>query len=71
MILGDVNRRLGEAEAWAKKVEEERDGLATSNAQLTDDHAWMREFGVVNIVNAILEARENIAAVANVNECAR
>ncbi|MFS7978009.1 hypothetical protein Hanom_Chr10g00910651 [Helianthus anomalus] len=71
MILGDVNRRLGEAEARARKVEEERDGLATSNAQLIDDHAWMREFGVVNIVNAILVARENIAAVANVNECAR
>ncbi|KAF5813963.1 hypothetical protein HanRHA438_Chr03g0115951 [Helianthus annuus] len=31
----------------------------------------MRHFGVVHIVNAILEAPKNMAAVANVNERAR
>ncbi|MFS7918865.1 hypothetical protein Hanom_Chr03g00206191 [Helianthus anomalus] len=69
--LGDVNRRLGEAEARVRQVDEERDGLATSNAQLVDDRAWMQQFGVIHIVNVILETPENTTAVANVNERAR
>ncbi|KAF5756972.1 hypothetical protein HanRHA438_Chr17g0831111 [Helianthus annuus] len=43
-ILGDVNRRLEEAETRARQVAEERDGLATMNAQLVDDRAWMRDW---------------------------
>ncbi|KAJ0592353.1 hypothetical protein HanHA300_Chr03g0084061 [Helianthus annuus] len=69
--LEDVNRHLGEAEAGVRQVGEERDGLATLNVQLVDNRAWMRQFGVVHIVNAILEARENTAVVANVNKRAR
>ncbi|KAJ0592008.1 hypothetical protein HanHA300_Chr03g0079871 [Helianthus annuus] len=65
-ILGDVNQRLEEAEMRARQVAEERDGLATSNAQLVDDRAWMREFGVANVANAILDAPENTTAVVNV-----
>ncbi|KAF5761122.1 hypothetical protein HanXRQr2_Chr16g0761381 [Helianthus annuus] len=60
-ILGDVNRRLEEAETRARQVAEEKDGLATMNAQLVADCAWMRDF-----VIAI-----NTDAVAKVRECAR
>ncbi|KAJ0836960.1 hypothetical protein HanRHA438_Chr16g0772841 [Helianthus annuus] len=63
-ILGDVNRRLEEAETRARQVAEEKDGLATMNAQLVADCAWMRDF-------AILDAPENTDAVAKVRECAR
>ncbi|KAF5802825.1 hypothetical protein HanRHA438_Chr06g0273361 [Helianthus annuus] len=55
-ILGDVNRHLEETEARARQVAEERDVLITSNAQLVDDRAWMREFGIANVANAILNA---------------
>ncbi|KAJ0575790.1 hypothetical protein HanPSC8_Chr05g0193861 [Helianthus annuus] len=70
-ILGDVTSRATEAEARARQDEEDRDGLATSLAQVTSDRAWMREFGIGHIVEAILDAPENTAAVANVNERAR
>ncbi|KAF5790875.1 hypothetical protein HanXRQr2_Chr09g0388221 [Helianthus annuus] len=70
-ILGDVNRRLEEAEARATKVEEERDDLATMNAQPVADRAWMRDFGVANVANTILDALENTDAVAKVLKCAR
>ncbi|KAJ0750129.1 hypothetical protein HanLR1_Chr05g0178351 [Helianthus annuus] len=71
IILGDVNRCLEEAEARATKVAEEKDDLATMNAQLVADHAWMRDFGVANVANVILDAPENTDAVAKVVECAR
>ncbi|KAJ0693819.1 hypothetical protein HanPI659440_Chr15g0601681 [Helianthus annuus] len=67
-ILGDVNQRLEEAETWARQVVEERDGLATMNAQLVADRAWMRDFGVANVANAILDAPENTDAIAKVME---
>ncbi|MFS7919921.1 hypothetical protein Hanom_Chr03g00218281 [Helianthus anomalus] len=67
-ILGDLDRRVGEAGARARQAEEGRDVLATTNAQLVDDRDWMRHFV---IVDAILEAPENMATVANVNERAR
>ncbi|KAF5774612.1 hypothetical protein HanRHA438_Chr13g0612931 [Helianthus annuus] len=70
-ILGDVNRRLEEAEAQATKVVDERDDLATMNTQLVTDRAWMRDFGVANVANAILDAPENTDAVAQVVECVR
>ncbi|KAJ0435253.1 hypothetical protein HanIR_Chr17g0891291 [Helianthus annuus] len=70
-ILGDVNRRLEEAETRVRQVAEERDGLATMNAQLVDDRAWMRDFGVANVANAILDTPENTATVANVIDRAR
>ncbi|KAJ0836459.1 hypothetical protein HanRHA438_Chr16g0767181 [Helianthus annuus] len=68
-ILGDVTLRATEAEARARQAEEDRDGLATSIAQLTSDRAWMRQFGIGHIVEAILDAPENTAVVADVNEC--
>ncbi|KAJ0800327.1 hypothetical protein HanPI659440_Chr03g0101691 [Helianthus annuus] len=70
-ILGDVNRRLEEAETQARQVTEERDGLATMNAQLVDDRACIRDFGVANVANAILDAPENTIAVTNVIDRAR
>ncbi|KAF5760588.1 hypothetical protein HanXRQr2_Chr16g0755231 [Helianthus annuus] len=68
-ILGDVTLRATEAKARARQAEEDRDGLATSIAQLTSDRAWMRQFGIGHIVEAILDAPENTAVVADVNEC--
>ncbi|KAM0041776.1 hypothetical protein Hdeb2414_s0011g00370241 [Helianthus debilis subsp. tardiflorus] len=70
-IVGDVNRRLEEAEVWATKVVEERVDLATMNAQLIADHAWMRDFSVANLAKAILDAPENTEAAAKVVECVR
>ncbi|KAF5786063.1 hypothetical protein HanRHA438_Chr10g0448321 [Helianthus annuus] len=74
-ILGDVNRRLVEAEARETKVAEERDDLATMNSNLDADHTWMRNFGVRHffsqIVNAILDAPQNTDAVAAMVNCAR
>ncbi|MFS8003077.1 hypothetical protein Hanom_Chr13g01209651 [Helianthus anomalus] len=70
-ILGDVNRLLEEAETLARQVAEERDGLATMNAQLMADRAWMQDFIIANVENAILDASENIDAVAKVMECVR
>ncbi|KAJ0438600.1 hypothetical protein HanHA300_Chr16g0615871 [Helianthus annuus] len=64
----DVTLRATETEARARQAEEDRDGLATSIAQLTSDRAWMRQFGIGHIVEAILDAPENTAAVADVNE---
>ncbi|KAJ0682542.1 hypothetical protein HanPI659440_Chr16g0648481 [Helianthus annuus] len=69
-ILGDVNCRLEEAETRARQVAEEKDGLATMNDQLVADRTWMRDFGIANVVNAILDAPENTDAVAKVMECA-
>ncbi|KAJ0680933.1 hypothetical protein HanPI659440_Chr16g0630051 [Helianthus annuus] len=66
MILGDVNRRLVEAEARATKVAEERDELAIMNANLVVDRTWMRNFVVQLIVNAILDAPKNTDALAEV-----
>ncbi|KAJ0796019.1 hypothetical protein HanPI659440_Chr04g0157271 [Helianthus annuus] len=66
LILVDVNRHLVEAEARATKTKEGRDDLATMNANLVVDRTWMRNFGVLNIVNAILDAPENTDAVADV-----
>ncbi|KAM0035356.1 hypothetical protein Hdeb2414_s0015g00445401 [Helianthus debilis subsp. tardiflorus] len=71
MILADVNLRVTEAEAQARPAEEDRDGLATSIAQLTSDRAWMRQFGIAHIVESILDALENTDAVADVNKRAR
>ncbi|MFS7965937.1 hypothetical protein Hanom_Chr09g00768011 [Helianthus anomalus] len=34
------------------------------NANLVADRTWMRNFGVVNVVNAILDAQESTDAVA-------
>ncbi|MFS7906235.1 hypothetical protein Hanom_Chr01g00056931 [Helianthus anomalus] len=70
-ILGDVNRLLEEAETLARHVAEERDGLATMNAQLVADRPWMQDFIIANVENAILDAPENIDAVAKVMECVR
>ncbi|KAJ0780820.1 hypothetical protein HanPI659440_Chr06g0242141 [Helianthus annuus] len=42
-ILGEVTSRATEAESRARQAEGVRDGLATSLAQVTDDHAWMRQ----------------------------
>ncbi|KAF5765292.1 hypothetical protein HanRHA438_Chr15g0714351 [Helianthus annuus] len=70
-ILGDMNWHLEEAKTRARQVAEEIDGLATMNAQLVVDRAWMRDFGVSNVANAILDAPENTDAVAKVMECAR
>ncbi|KAJ0788070.1 hypothetical protein HanPI659440_Chr05g0187371 [Helianthus annuus] len=67
-ILGDVTSRATEAEARARQAEEDRDGLATSLAQVTSDRAWMRQYGIGHIVETILDAPENTAAVAVVNE---
>ncbi|KAM0028416.1 hypothetical protein Hdeb2414_s0019g00551341 [Helianthus debilis subsp. tardiflorus] len=66
LFLADVNQRLVETEARATKAEEKRDSLATMNANLVDDRTWMRNFGVLNIVNTILDAPENMDAVAEV-----
>ncbi|MFS7998639.1 hypothetical protein Hanom_Chr12g01156281 [Helianthus anomalus] len=71
-ILGDVNRRLEETEGRARQVAEERDGLATSNAQLVDDHDWMQEFGVANlcILSLIIPCNTREAGFkAGYNEC--
>ncbi|KAF5809703.1 hypothetical protein HanXRQr2_Chr04g0160401 [Helianthus annuus] len=71
LILVDVNRHLVEAEARATKTKEERDDLATMNANLVVDRTWMRNFGVINIVNTILDAPENTDTVADVVARAR
>ncbi|MFS7899923.1 hypothetical protein Hanom_Chr00s086031g01796671 [Helianthus anomalus] len=49
VILADVNRRLMEAEARAAKAKEERDDMATMNANLVADCTWMQNFGVVHV----------------------
>ncbi|KAM0066563.1 hypothetical protein Hdeb2414_s0002g00050481 [Helianthus debilis subsp. tardiflorus] len=71
VILADLNRRLMKVEARAAKVEEERDYMATPNANLVADRTWMRNFSVVQVANAILDALENTNAVAGVVGSAR
>ncbi|MFS7921954.1 hypothetical protein Hanom_Chr03g00242951 [Helianthus anomalus] len=66
VILADVNRRLMEAEARAAKAKEERDDMATMNANLVADCTWMQNFGVVHVANAILDEPENTNAVDEV-----
>ncbi|KAJ0930066.1 hypothetical protein HanPSC8_Chr04g0145011 [Helianthus annuus] len=66
VILAVVNRRLMKVEARAAKAEEERDDMATTNANLVADRTWMRNFSVFHVVNAILDALENTNAVAGV-----
>ncbi|KAF5810838.1 hypothetical protein HanXRQr2_Chr04g0174341 [Helianthus annuus] len=70
-ILGEVTSRATEAETRARQAEEVRDGLATSLAQVTNDHAWMRQHGIRHIVEAILDAPENATAVTDMNERVR
>ncbi|KAF5803021.1 hypothetical protein HanRHA438_Chr06g0275501 [Helianthus annuus] len=67
-IHGEVTSRATEAETRARQAEGVRDGLATSLAQVTDDHAWMRQHGIGHIVEAILDAPENAVAVTDMNE---
>ncbi|KAJ0715715.1 hypothetical protein HanPI659440_Chr13g0504431 [Helianthus annuus] len=50
------------------QAEEDRDGLATSLAQVTNDHAWMRQHGIGHIVEAIFDAPENVTAINDINE---
>ncbi|KAJ0948459.1 hypothetical protein HanRHA438_Chr01g0027461 [Helianthus annuus] len=57
-ILGDVNHRLEEAETRARQVAEERDGLATMDAQLVADRTWMRGFGIANVAKVMECVRE-------------
>ncbi|KAJ0810089.1 hypothetical protein HanPI659440_Chr01g0022731 [Helianthus annuus] len=57
-ILGDVNHRLEEAETGARQVAEERDGLATMDAQLVADRTWMRDFGIANVAKVMECVRE-------------
>ncbi|KAJ0557493.1 hypothetical protein HanIR_Chr07g0325791 [Helianthus annuus] len=71
IILGEVTSRATEAETRARQTEEERDGLATSLAQVNNDHAWMRQHGIGHILEAILDATENAATVTDMNERAR
>ncbi|KAJ0550923.1 hypothetical protein HanHA300_Chr07g0251391 [Helianthus annuus] len=47
------------------------DDAVSMNANLTADRAWMREFGVVHVANAILDAPEKTNAVADVVARAR
>ncbi|KAF5779033.1 hypothetical protein HanRHA438_Chr12g0565921 [Helianthus annuus] len=41
-ILEEATARATEAEVRARQAEEERDGLSTSLAQVTEDQLWMR-----------------------------
>ncbi|KAJ0908583.1 hypothetical protein HanRHA438_Chr00c11g0848661 [Helianthus annuus] len=71
IILGEVTSRATETETRARQTEEERDGLATSLAQVNNDRAWMRQHGIGHIVEAILDAPENAVVVTEMNERAR
>ncbi|MFS8034846.1 hypothetical protein Hanom_Chr17g01585981 [Helianthus anomalus] len=66
-ILGSASRDT-EAETRARQAEEARDGLATSLAHVTDNHAWMRKHGIGHIVETILDAPENATAVTDMTE---
>ncbi|KAJ0947126.1 hypothetical protein HanRHA438_Chr01g0011681 [Helianthus annuus] len=66
-ILGEVTSRATEAETRARQAEEKGDGLATSLAQVTNDHAWMCQHGIRHIVEAILDAPENATGVTDMN----
>ncbi|KAJ0441633.1 hypothetical protein HanIR_Chr16g0799991 [Helianthus annuus] len=70
-ILEEVTSRTTKAEARARQAEETRDGLTTSLAHVTKDHAWMRQHGIGHIVETILDAHENATAVADMNKLAR
>ncbi|KAJ0715834.1 hypothetical protein HanPI659440_Chr13g0505961 [Helianthus annuus] len=70
-ILEEVTSHATEAETRARQAEEARDGLTTSLAQVTDDHAWMRQHDIRHIVETILDAPENATAVTDMNERAR
>ncbi|KAM0070673.1 hypothetical protein Hdeb2414_s0001g00015871 [Helianthus debilis subsp. tardiflorus] len=70
-ILEEVTSHATEAETRARQDEEDRDGLTTSLAQVTDDHAWMRQHGIGHIVETILDAPENATAATDMNERAR
>ncbi|MFS7953198.1 hypothetical protein Hanom_Chr07g00615751 [Helianthus anomalus] len=70
-ILEEVSSRATEAEARARQAEKVRGGLTTSLGQVTMDHASMREHGIGQIVETILDAPENAIAVAKMNERAR
>ncbi|KAJ0927534.1 hypothetical protein HanRHA438_Chr04g0183961 [Helianthus annuus] len=70
-ILGEVTSRATEAETRVRQAEEVRDGLATSLARVTNDHAWMRQHGIRHIVEAIHDASENATVVTDMNERAR
>ncbi|KAJ0456967.1 hypothetical protein HanIR_Chr15g0768481 [Helianthus annuus] len=67
-ILEEVTARATESEARARQAEEARDGLTTSLAQVTWDHLWMREHGIGHIVETMLDAPENVTAVAETNK---
>ncbi|KAM0011650.1 hypothetical protein Hdeb2414_s0060g00760981 [Helianthus debilis subsp. tardiflorus] len=71
VILSYLSRRLMKVEARAAKVEEERDDMATMNANLVADRTWMQNFSVVQVANTILDALENTNAVAGVVGSAR
>ncbi|KAF5758978.1 hypothetical protein HanXRQr2_Chr16g0735681 [Helianthus annuus] len=70
-ILEEVTSRTTKAEARARQAVETRDGLTTSFAHVTEDHAWMRQHGIGHIVETILDAHENATAVADMNKLAR
>ncbi|KAM0001249.1 hypothetical protein Hdeb2414_s0384g00882181 [Helianthus debilis subsp. tardiflorus] len=48
-MLEEVTSRVTEAETRARQAEEARDGLATSLARVTEDHAWMRQHGIGHV----------------------
>ncbi|KAM0058612.1 hypothetical protein Hdeb2414_s0005g00172101 [Helianthus debilis subsp. tardiflorus] len=70
-ILEEVSSRATDVEARARQAEEVRDGLATSLGQVIEGHEWMRQHGIGHIVETILDAPENVTAVAYMNELAR
>ncbi|MFS7976777.1 hypothetical protein Hanom_Chr10g00896371 [Helianthus anomalus] len=70
-ILEEVTSHAIETEARARQAEETRDGLTTSLAQVTEDHAWIRQHGIGRIMETILDAHKNAVAVTDMNEWAR
>ncbi|KAJ0700640.1 hypothetical protein HanOQP8_Chr10g0370441 [Helianthus annuus] len=69
--LADANADHNKLNKVVEELQEARDGLATSLVKVTDDHAWMRQHGIRNIVEAILDAPENATTVTDMNERAR
>ncbi|MFS7994046.1 hypothetical protein Hanom_Chr12g01101271 [Helianthus anomalus] len=70
-ILEEVSARATEAEAQERQAEEVRDGLTTSLNQLTADRVWMCDQDIAHILETILDAPENAAAVSEIKERAQ
>ncbi|KAJ0557074.1 hypothetical protein HanIR_Chr07g0321011 [Helianthus annuus] len=71
VAVTDLTARMAAAEERANVAVEARDALTSSFNQLEADREWMRRHGIVNIVQAIMDAPETAAGLDLVKQRAR